>query len=304
MTKRNLIIDCDTGIDDMVALIWASRREEFNLIGVVAVAGNQTVDKTLINNLNCMQALNNEVPVFRGSDRPLKREQVTASDFHGKSGLNGPIFPPLTKQAEKIGGVDFILQQLQDKKVTLVALGPLTDIAKVIQRASERELQNIEEIVIMGSTFCGGNVTEVAEFNTYADPEAAQIVYSSRLPLALFSLDVTHQATVDPDLIDKAKAMGTEPAMMFALGLEKYIEAYHKHGQEIAFMHDPCCIAYLLHPELFRGEYHSVSVKLDDKKSDYGQSVITGDGTIYTVNKLKDLDAYWNYYLDNLSKYN
>ncbi len=304
MTKRNLIIDCDTGIDDMVALIWAARREEFDLLGVVAVAGNQTVDKTLINNLNCMQALNNEVPVFRGSDRPLKRVQVTASDFHGKSGLNGPIFPPLTKQAEKQNGVDFILDTLKEKKVTLVALGPLTDIAKVIEQASEKELQNIEEIVIMGSTFCGGNVTEVAEFNTYADPEAAEIVYSSRLPIALLSLDVTHQATVDPTLIDKAKAMGTGPAMMFALGLEKYIEAYHKHGQEIAFMHDPCCIAYLLYPELFRGEYHSVAVKTDDSKPDYGESFITGDGTIYTINKLKDIDAYWNYYLDNLSKYN
>ncbi len=301
MIKRNLIIDCDTGIDDMVALIWAANREEFNILGVVAVAGNQTVDKTLINNLNCMQALNNKVPVFKGCDKPLKREQVTASDFHGKSGLNGPVFPTLTKHAEKENGVDFIIKTIKTQKVTLVALGPLTDIAKVIQQAPEY-LSNIEEIVIMGSSFRGGNVTKYAEFNTYADPEAADIVYSSGLKIALFSLDVTHQAEVPETLIEDAKEIDNFPATMFALGLEKYIEAYHKHNQKIAVMHDPCCIAYLLYPHLFEGEYCTVKVNCNNDER-YGESTKTAKGNILTLNKLTDLNFYWEKYLVNLKNY-
>lgn len=303
MDRINLIIDCDTGLDDMVALMYAANRNEFNLLGVVAVAGNQTVDKTLKNTLNVMQVLNDTVPVYKGCDKPLLRDQVTAGEFHGESGLQGPVFPPLKKTAEELSGVDFILETIKTKKVTIVAIGPLTDIAKVVKQGSEY-LHNIESVIVMGSSFIGGNVTPYAEFNTYADPEAASIVYSSPLKVVLFSLDVTHQVEVQKNAVSFGKSLNNLVGDMFSRGIKSYQEAYTRNNGGVALIHDPCCIAYLLHPNLFEGENCSVIVNLNKDDKEYGKTTkIAEKGNILAMNKLTSLELFWKYFNENLLEY-
>lgn len=304
MDKINLIIDCDTGLDDMIALIFALNRKEFDIKGIVATYGNQTLDKTLKNTLNCVQALNDSVKVYKGSDKPLERDQITASDFHGESGLEGPTFPPLELKEESISGIDFILETISREKTTIVSIGPLTDLAKVILSGTPH-LDNIEKIIIMGSAVDEeGNVTPYAEFNTYADPEAADIVYSSNLDIVLMSLDVTHQIFVDNTLIPFATSLNNQVGNMIASGLDSYIKAYNRHGKEIAMMHDPSCIAYLLDPTQFSGKKCKLRVNTDKESKYYGKSNKTeDDGNILLIKNIKSLSGFWDTFKEGARRY-
>jgi Inosine-uridine nucleoside N-ribohydrolase len=303
MDKTNLIIDCDTGLDDMVALIYALNREEFNIKGVIAVAGNQTVDKTLKNTLMVTEAINSSIPVYKGSERPLLRERVTASDFHGETGLKGPIFPPLHKEAENEDGIDFLIRTLKEEdKTTLVFIGPLTDLAAALKKDPSIK-SGIDKAVIMGSSFSGGNVTKFAEFNTYADPEAADIVYSSGIDVVLMSLDVTHQITIEPETFKRISRIPNLTGDMLTRGLSAYMEAYRLNGEGVAKMHDPSTICYLLHPDFFSGSRHSVSVNTDSTSPRYGETVKTSDdGHILCINHIRSQREFWSDFIVTAEK--
>ncbi|MFA7225323.1 MAG: nucleoside hydrolase [Sphaerochaetaceae bacterium] len=270
---EKIILDVDTGHDDMVAIVMASGLEEIDLLGVVAVAGNQVLEKTLHNTLNVCQLIGEKAPVFAGMDRPIIRERVVAGDIHGKSGLDGPTFPPLTKQAERLHGVNFIVDTVMGNphEVTLVPTGPLSDIAMAI-RLEPRLPKVVKQIVLMGGSLGAGNRTPYAEFNIFADGEAASIVFNSGAPIVMMGLDVTLQVLLDRERLDRYSRFSSKTATMFNASMKHYMAACRLHGAEYPAMHDPCCVAYVADPTIFTTEEHSIEVELKDEER-YGKTI-------------------------------
>lgn len=267
MTPRKIIIDTDPGQDDAVAILMAlASPEAFDILGIVAVAGNVGLKQNAINALKVVElADRKDIQVFAGCDQPLKRKLVTAEHVHGDTGLNGPDLPAPELKLQEQHGVDFIIETLRqsiDHNITLCTLGPLTNIAMAFEKAPEI-IENIEEIIMMGGGyFQGGNITPVAEFNIYVDPDAADIVMRSGVPITMASLDVTHKVLSTKARIDAFFNLGTKSATavgeMLAFSERFDLEKYKWQG---APLHDPCVIAYLLQPELFTGRQCNVQVE-------------------------------------------
>ena len=265
--KRKIIIDCDPGQDDALALAWAfAARDRLELVAITACAGNVPLELTQRNaRLVCQICGQDDIPVYAGSPQPLQRELVTAEYVHGASGLDGiDIFEPsYPLQAEH--AVDFLcsyLGQAAERSVTLVPTGPLTNVAMALQRQPQLA-RAVDSIVLMGGARSeAGNVTPSAEFNIYVDPEAADIVFNSRVPIVVHSLDVTHQVVVRAEHNQALRSFaGAAPRQLAAL-LE-YYERFdsERYGSAGAPLHDPCTIAWLLYPELFEAKRVNVSVE-------------------------------------------
>ena len=214
--KRKMILDCDTGHDDAIALMVASKHPNIDLLGVTVVAGNQTLPKTLKNTLNVCDHLGLDVPVYAGMSLPLVRKQYVADDVHGESGLDGPVFGPCNKKAEDKHAVLYLIETLMnsDGDITLVPVGPLTNIAMAI-RLEPRIVDKIQEIVLMGGAINLGNATPAAEFNIYADPEAAQIVFSSGVKITMMGLDLTNTVLANMQIIERMEALGNKAGKLF-----------------------------------------------------------------------------------------
>jgi purine nucleosidase len=257
MPKRNIIIDCDPGIDDAVMLLLAfAAPKELEILGVTTVTGNLPLSVTA-RNARIVRELagREEVPVYAGCPRPMLREPVEASEFHGKNGL-GDIKPPRPqKPLGSAHAVDFIETTLlaAEEPVTLVVTGPFTNIAVAIVKNPEI-LAKVDEIVVMGGARSeAGNITPSAEFNIAADPHAAHVVFECGRPIVAFGLDVTHRAMATPKRIAALSAIGTPPAIAAAAMLDWVAKVEKKlKGYEGAPLHDPCTIAWLLKPKLFK----------------------------------------------------
>lgn len=264
---RKIIIDTDPGQDDAVAILLAlASPEDVEVLGVVAVAGNVPLALTERNaRIVCELAGKPDTPVFAGCDRPLNRTLVTAEHVHGKTGLDGPQLPEPTMGLQAQHGVDFIIDTLRAEPpgtVTLCPLGPLTNIATAFQRAPD-VVDRVQEIVLMGGAyFQVGNITPTAEFNIYVDPQAADLVFKSGVPLTVMPLDVTHKALTTRDRVEAFRALGTEPGRMVAEWTD-FFERFdkEKYGSEGAPLHDPCVIAYLIQPDLFSGRHVNVQIE-------------------------------------------
>ena len=268
---RPIIIDTDPGQDDAVALMLAlACPQELDVLGITAVAGNVPLPLTLKNALSIVELCQrDDVPVYAGCDRPMVRPLVTAEYVHGATGLNGSGLSDPTLQAADGIAVDFIIdtlmrneQQARDQKITICALGPLTNIATALEREPAIAAQ-IEEIVMMGGgLFEGGNVTPSAEFNIYVDPQAAAIVFTSGLPLVLMPLDVTHKALTTPERIEAFQALHS-PAGDCVAGMLGFFERFdvEKYGSVGGPLHDPTVIAYLLAPEILTGRQCNVEIE-------------------------------------------
>ena len=271
MARRKIIIDTDPGQDDAVAILLAlASPEELEVLGVTAVAGNVPLPLTQRNaRVVCELAGRADVPVFAGSDRPLARPLVTAEHVHGKTGLDGPSLPDPQMPLQKGHAVDFIVDTLRNEPagtVTLVPIGPLTNIARAFQDAADI-MPRVQEIVLMGGAYFEvGNITPAAEFNIYVDPEAAKIVFKSGVPLAVMPLDVTHKALVTADRVEAFRQMGTRTGRMVAAWTD-FFERFdkEKYGSAGAPLHDPCTIAYLLEPELFSGRHVNVEIETESE---------------------------------------
>jgi ribosylpyrimidine nucleosidase len=292
---EKIILDVDTGHDDMVAIVMATGLEEIELMGLVAVAGNQILEKTLANTLKVCQLIGQQAPVYAGMDRPLVRPKVIGGDIHGESGLDGPVFPPLVKQAEALHGVHFIIGTVlaNPHEITLVPTGPLTDIAMAI-RLEPRLPSLVKRIVLMGGSMGKGNRTAHAEFNIFADPEAAAIVFGSGAPIVMMGLDVTLQVVLDGNRSASYGSLTTQTATMFNASMAHYIEACRRHGSEYPAMHDPCCIAYIADPSIFTTESHDIEIELHDREK-YGRTyagTMHGSGTTQ-VGVGVDADRFW-----------
>ena len=268
MNKRRIIIDCDPGQDDAVNLLLAfAAREELEVLGVTAVAGNIPLPLTERNaRLVCDIAGREDVPVHAGCARPLVRAPITAESVHGSTGIDGIEIREPMHRLSPVHAVDFIVETLQAatyQPVTLVPTGPLTNIAMAIERAPSI-LRNVEQIVLMGGAMReGGNFTPSAEFNILVDPHAARIVFDCGRPIIAFGLDVTHQVLATPGRIQRVRELGNGPAVATAdmLGFFNRHDTA-KYGTEGAPLHDPCTVAYLLRPELFELKECNLSVEV------------------------------------------
>ncbi len=293
---EKIILDVDTGHDDMVAILMASGLPEIDLVGIVAVAGNQVLEKTLQNTLNVCELIGEQAPIFAGCDRPLLREQVIGGDIHGKSGLDGPVFPPHHRTAESQHGVQFIIDTVRSNphEITLVPTGPLTDIALAI-RLEPNLPSLVKQIVLMGGSMGKGNRTPHAEFNIFADPEAAEIVFSSGAPVVMMGLDVTLQVQLNQIQVEHYRKMSTKSAQMFNASMDFYREACRVHGSEYPAMHDPCCVAFVADPSLFTLERHDIRIELHDRET-YGKTItsLAQEYGAISVGVGADADGFWN----------
>ncbi|MFM5709306.1 MAG: pyrimidine-specific ribonucleoside hydrolase RihA [Aeromonas veronii] len=252
-----VILDCDPGHDDAIALILALASPELKVLAVTTSAGNQTPDKTLNNALRILTLLGrDDIPVAAGAPKPLARELIIADNVHGESGLDGPKLPDPAFAPQAMTGLELMAKCLREslEPVTLVPTGPLTNIALLL--AAHPELKpRIARIVLMGGAAGAGNWTPAAEFNIYVDPEAADMVFKSGIPITMCGLDVTHEAQVMDEDIERVRAI-TNPVAQCVAGLLDFFMIYHrdpKWGFAGAPLHDPCTIAWLLAPELFHG---------------------------------------------------
>jgi purine nucleosidase len=267
MARQRIIIDCDPGQDDAVALFLAmASPDELEILGITAVAGNVPLELTQRNvRLMCDIAGRGDIPVFAGCDRPMVRELLTAEKVHGRTGIDGiEIVDPQTPLQQQ-HAVDFIVETLraaEDESVTLVPTGPLTNIGTVIDRAPD-VLPKIRQLVIMGGAMReGGNYSPSAEFNILVDPHAADIVFSCGRPITSMGLDVTHQVLSTRARVERIRQLGNRVAAATA-GMLGFFERHDskKYGVEGAPLHDPCTIAWLLAPELFEGKFCNLSVE-------------------------------------------
>ena len=267
MSRQSIIIDCDPGQDDAVALFLAmASPAELEILGITAVAGNVPLKLTQRNvRLMCDIAGRGDIPVFAGCDRPMVRELLTAEKVHGETGIDGvDIVEPVTPLQEK-HAVDFIVDTLRnadDESVTLVPTGPLTNIGTAIDRAPE-VLPKIRQLVIMGGAMReGGNYSPSAEFNILVDPHAADIVFNCGRPITSMGLDVTHQVLSTRARVERIRQLGN-PVAEATAGMLGFFERHdsRKYGVEGAPLHDPCTIAWLLAPELFEGKFCNLSVE-------------------------------------------
>ncbi|MCX2533197.1 pyrimidine-specific ribonucleoside hydrolase RihA [Plesiomonas shigelloides] len=260
-----IIIDCDPGHDDAIALILALASPKLNVLAVTTSAGNQTPDKTLRNALRILTLLGrHDIPVAGGAPKPLLRELIIADNVHGESGLDGPALPEPGFAPQALTAVELMAKTLRAsaEPVTLVPTGPLTNIALLLSAHPELKAK-IARIVLMGGSAGPGNWTPAAEFNIYVDPEAAEMVFSAGVPITMCGLDVTHAAQVMDEDIERIRAI-TNPIARTVAELLDFFMIYHrdpKWGFVGAPLHDPCTIAWLLRPELFTGIECHVSVE-------------------------------------------
>ena len=265
-----IIIDTDPGQDDAVAILTALASPEIEVLGITAVAGNVPLELTQKNaRIVCELAGRTDIPVFAGARQPLKRPLVTAEHVHGRTGLDGPVLPDPTMPLQDRDAVDFIIETLRREpagSVTLVPIGPLTNIALALMKAPDIA-PKIARIVLMGGAYFEvGNITPAAEFNIYVDPEAAQHVFHAGVPITVLPLDVTHKAMVTGARNEAFRALGT-PVGRAVAEMTDFFERFdkEKYGADGAPLHDPCTIAWLLKPELFTGREINVEVECDSE---------------------------------------
>jgi purine nucleosidase len=270
MTQK-IIIDTDPGQDDAVAILLAlASPEELEVLGIVTVAGNVPLHRTSLNARKILQlAGRTEIGIHAGCARPMARELVTAEHVHGPTGLDGPAFPDPEVPLQEQHGVDFIVETLRDHEpgtITLCVLGPLTNIAMALVKAPEIA-ERVRQIVLMGGAYFEvGNISPAAEFNIFVDPEAADVVLRSGIPIVMVPLDLTHKLLVTPARLERFRALGNKAgaAVVDMLTFSQQFDL-QKYGWDGAPLHDPCVIAYLLKPDLFQGRTINVSVETASK---------------------------------------
>ena len=248
MDKRKLILDCDPGHDDAVAIMMAAVHPSFDLLGITVVAGNQTLEKTTVNALNVCQALNIDVPVYAGCGRPMIREKITAGDIHGVSGLDGPVFAPLTRSPEKKHAVLYLIDELMasDGDITVVTTGPMTNLGMAM-RMEPKIIDKIREVVFMGGAYTNGNVSPAAEFNIIADADAAYVVFTSGVKITMCGLDITRKVLCYPDIVERMGKIGNPASDLFVALMGHFCKTQKEiFGWEGGPLHDPTTIAYLI----------------------------------------------------------
>jgi inosine-uridine nucleoside N-ribohydrolase len=250
MTPTPIILDCDPGHDDAIAILLALASPELELVGVTTVSGNQTLDKTTSNALRVLElAGRGDIPVHAGADAPIVRARDVAAHVHGESGLDGPDLPQPKATAQAQHAVEYLAERFRSAdKPVLVATGPLTNVG--LLRATHADARP-DRIVLMGGSIGEGNRTPAAEFNIWADPEAAQRVFREGLDTTMIGLDVTHRALITDEHTEQMRAAGRVGKVVAEL-MDFYARFHKERYPDLdgSPMHDPVCIAHLIDPTL------------------------------------------------------
>lgn len=263
---KKIILDCDPGHDDALALTMAVASPKIELLAVTTSAGNQTPDKTLNNAMRMLTLLHREdIPVAQGNQTPLVKPLETAPEVHGKTGLDGADLPEPDFAVQEIPAIELIAKTLRESsdKVTLVVTGPMTNAALFLRVYPDLAKEKIDQIVFMGGAMGLGNWRPSVEFNIFVDPEAAKIVMNFGIPLVMAPLNVTHKAQILKNEIEEIGKINNPVAHAF-YGLLNFFEQYHenpKWGLKGAPLHDPCTIAWLIDPEMFETDWMNVDVE-------------------------------------------
>jgi purine nucleosidase len=261
-----IILDCDPGHDDAVAMLLAWGNPLIDLLAVTTVYGNQTIDKVTRNALAVAAVAGiSGIPFARGAHRPLVRQVETAESIHGESGMDGPALPDATIELDARHAVDLIIDLVMSHEpgtITLVPTGALTNIALAV-RKEPRIASRVKEVVLMGGGYNVGNWSATSEFNIVIDPEAAHIVFNESWPLTMVGLDVTHQALATPDVVDAIAEIGTGPSRFVGELMEFFAHTY-KDAQGFDFppVHDPCAVAYVIDPSVLTVRKAPLDVEL------------------------------------------
>ncbi|WP_297598172.1 nucleoside hydrolase [uncultured Cetobacterium sp.] len=275
MKKIPVIIDCDPGCDDTIALLLAFANKVLDIKGITVSAGNVHINNTTENTRRLVGNFSSEINIARGCEKPLFKTIVTAPEVHGESGIGNVTLPETKKEIEKLNAVEYLAKTLKEatEKITIVITGPMTNIAVFLMTYPELK-EKIEKFVIMGGSSIGGNVTPTAEFNIYVDAEAADIVFKSGVEIILCPLDVTMKAFIKDDELLKIKSIGSL-ASEVAFGAIDHALSFYKqtYGRDSVPMHDPCTIAYLLNPNIFEGKKAFVATELRGEFT-YGETII------------------------------
>ncbi len=306
---KKVILDCDPGHDDTLAILLAHANPELDLLAVTTVGGNQTLEKVTQNARKVMTVAGiRNTLLAAGADRPLVHELKTAEYIHGESGLDGYDFPSPTVPVDKRHAVDLIIELLHTHdKITLIPTAPLTNIALAL-RKDPSIIPKIEEIVLMGGSDSRGNVSPLAEFNISIDAEAADIVFRSGVPLTMVGLNLTHQAKATPQVIERIRALNNEVARMAAGLIDFFASAYRNHFHiDAPPNHDPCAVARVINPAIVKSEF--VNVVIETKGSyTYGATVcdmdrISGRPANCNVATRLDFEKFWDLMIAALASY-
>ncbi|MCC9194498.1 nucleoside hydrolase [Arthrobacter sp. zg-Y916] len=307
---QKIILDCDPGHDDAIALLLAHGNPEIELLAVTTVMGNQTLEKVTRNALSVARVAGiTDVPFAAGCARPLVRTVETAPDIHGESGLDGPVLPEPAIELDSGHAVDLIIDTVMSHEpgtVTLVPTGALTNIALAV-RKEPRIAQRVKEVVLMGGGYHTGNWSAVAEFNIIIDPEAAHIVFHEKWPLTMVGLDLTHQALATDDVVQRITAVGTAPATFVGELLEFFRTSYRDaQGFAAPPVHDPCAVALVIDPKVMTTRRVPLDVELTGTKT-LGMTVADFRAPApadCTTSVAMDLDheRFWDLVIDALER--
>ena len=262
-SRPSVIVDCDPGHDDVFAMVVANHYA--NLLGITVVHGNAPLSRTLPNTLISCDVFGISAPVFAGAERPLIAPPRNAPHIHGESGLGGPELPPVTRTAEKTHAVEAIIELVRKHEgdgVWLMPLGPLTNIALALRMAPDLG-KRIAGISLMGGGTLHGNRAPHAEFNIWADPEAASVVFNYGGPLKMVGLNTTHQVVITKGFVERVAALKTRKAIFAAELLDFFSTTY---GEQLGVyggpLHDPCAVFAVTHPQLFDLRPKRVDIEL------------------------------------------
>jgi purine nucleosidase/pyrimidine-specific ribonucleoside hydrolase len=308
---QKVILDCDPGHDDALAILLAGAAPELELLAITTVAGNQTLPKTTLNARRVASAAGlRGVPIAAGCDRPLVRPQRIADNIHGESGLDGPVFagePAVPLDPRHAVDLMIELVMAAPGEVVLIPVGPLTNLATAIRR-EPRIVDAIRHVSLMGGAWGLGNQTPSAEFNILVDPEAARIVFESGVPITLCPLELTHQAKATPDIIERFAAIGT-PLGDLAVELLRFFASTYRarHGFEGPPLHDPTAVAWVIDPSIVETKAVHVDIETHAEFS-YGRTAIDihdvlGAPKNAQVGVRLDADRYWDLMVGAVASY-
>jgi len=270
--STRVVIDCDPGHDDAMAILLALASPELDLVGVTTVAGNQTLDKTTRNALVALEVGGrSDIPVAAGADAPLCRELRTAAHVHGETGLDGPELPEPSARPVDTHAADFLAELIEPESV-LVPMAPLTNIALLLERHPNVR-ERIDRIVWMGGAIAEGNITPAAEFNAFVDPEAAAAVFASGIAITMIGLDVTHKALFTRAHAEQLREAGR--AGRFVAELSDFFQRFHErsYGFEGSPIHDAMAVAHVIDPTLVTTRHVNVAVETRSELCD-GRTVV------------------------------
>ncbi len=309
MEKTKIILDCDPGHDDAVAIILAGKNPKIDLLGITIVSGNQTLDKTVRNALNVTQHLGIDVPVYGGCSEPMVRKKVVAGDIHGESGLDGPVFPPLERKAEPEHAVNFIIKTLMESEgdITVVTTGPMTNLAMAM-RMKPNIVPKIKQIVLMGGAIANGNVSPAAEFNIMADAEAAYVCFTSGRPMTMVGLDVTRKVLCYPEIVERMGRIRNRASKLFVDLMGHFCKTQKEvFGWEGGPLHDPVTLAYLIDPSVLKVKPMNVRIDIRSTES-YGRTNCDPFDYLHlphTADVAMDIDVerFWDIIEENIRLY-